>query len=462
MSLLMDALRKAEQQKRAGGAVGQVAESAQAAPAPVAAHSLELEAVSVPLPLSPPESPSAIPEEASAMTLGDRLPGLPADMGELDEQFFSQAAPKPVSKRAVEPDTEAATSAVAPPHAAQTSAGPEAARKMFEAKHPPARNNKTFAIIAGVATLIAGGGIGAYVWWQLQPRSGMAVSAQSRSLALPPASPASASPPPAAASTATVAVVSPAASPAVAPPPEPPANAASAADRARFDAVPAAPQRQPMPKTIAPAAEAGAPPASPVRLSRAAAKVDPTLMTAYQAFNRGDDEVARTNWQKLLVTEPLNSDALHGLAALAVKQQRPDVAADYYRRVLEANPRDAIAIAAMSAIRGASVTNTESHLKGLLAENPDSPHLNFALGNLYASSGRWAEAQQAYFKAHVAEAGNPDFLFNLAVSLDQLRQPRLAADYYQRALHAAEQQPAGFDKVQAATRLKGLQAGALQ
>ena len=203
-------------------------------------------------------------------------------------------------------------------------------------------------------------------------------------------------------------------------------------------------------------------PESPVRVSKATLKTDPTLMQAYQAFNKGEYELARSAWNKVLQTDPLNADALHGLAAVAGKQQKPEEAAEYYRRALDSNPKDALALAAFASMRGGTdAVQTESRLKTLLAEQPDSPHLNFALGNLYSGSSRWAEAQQAFFRAHVADAGNPDYMFNLAVSLDQLRQYRQAAEYYNRALAAAEHQPAGFDTTQVASRLKILQSGLL-
>jgi hypothetical protein len=43
------------------------------------------------------------------------------------------------------------------------------------------------------------------------------------------------------------------------------------------------------------------------------------------------------------------------------------------------------------------------------------------------------------------------------VSLDHLRQSRLAAQYYTQALGLAAQRPAGFDKAQVATRLREIQ-----
>jgi len=71
--------------------------------------------------------------------------------------------------------------------------------------------------------------------------------------------------------------------------------------------------------------------------------------------------------------------------------------------------------------------------------------LNFTLGNQLAQQGRWAEAQQEFFKAFAAEPDNADFAYNLAVSLDHLRQPKLALEYYQRAIALAKARGARFD-----------------
>lgn len=68
-----------------------------------------------------------------------------------------------------------------------------------------------------------------------------------------------------------------------------------------------------------------------------------------------------------------------------------------------------------------------------------------------------SEAQQAYFQAYAADPENPDFIFNVAVSLDQLRKSKLATQYYQMALSAAEARPAGFDRAQVENRLHELQ-----
>lgn len=95
----------------------------------------------------------------------------------------------------------------------------------------------------------------------------------------------------------------------------------------------------------------------------------------------------------------------------------------------------------------------ESRLKSLLSAQPESAALNFALGNLYARQNRWPEAQQVYFNAVAADGDNPDYLFNLAVSLDHLRQPRLAGQHYRMALEAAARRPAAFDPAGVEKRL---------
>ena len=83
--------------------------------------------------------------------------------------------------------------------------------------------------------------------------------------------------------------------------------------------------------------------------------------------------------------------------------------------------------------------------------------MSFALGNQYASQRRWAEAQQAFFAAFSGDPENADYAYNLAISLDHLRQPRLALEYYQRALALAGNRPVGFNTAQAQARARDLQ-----
>ena len=107
--------------------------------------------------------------------------------------------------------------------------------------------------------------------------------------------------------------------------------------------------------------------------------------------------------------------------------------------------------------KGASALS-EAELKTLVGRNPETSSLRFTLGNLYASEKRWVEAQQAYFEAFRLESDNADYLYNLAVSLDQLKQPKLAVDYYQKALAAGSKSGGQFDPTAVTRRIKNLTA----
>jgi tetratricopeptide (TPR) repeat protein len=156
----------------------------------------------------------------------------------------------------------------------------------------------------------------------------------------------------------------------------------------------------------------------------------------------------------VLREEPANRDAILGLAAIDVRGGRFEAAEAAYLRLLQADPRDAHAQAALIALRAGRVdpVAAESRVKLMLADNPGAAVLNFTLGNQLAQQGRWAEAQQEYFKAYSAEPDNPDFAYNVAVSLDHLRQPKLALDYYRRALALAKARGASFDYAGAESR----------
>lgn len=441
----MDALRKAEEQKLAG----QERSGQEAAPA----AGLELEPVTTPGTPAPTVRPEAPPAETqTGKPARDRLPDLPTRLEELDDQFMSPAA-KSSSQARTTPSPGKPAGSTREAHAELAR---ETARQLFEAKQPSHKPSLSFAITVGLVTLVAAIAIGGYFWWQLQPKNGLVATGTA-----PPA-PRAPIAAPSAPSSAPIAVAQPATAvpaPAVAPAPVVAAPVKPASPQeAIADAAQAQPRR-PAANPVRPAPAATAQPQSPIRLSKAVQKTDPFLEQAYQAFNRGELDLAHSGWQKVLAADPRNADALHGLAAIAVQRQQPDAAAGFYLRALEVDPKDALALSGLVSLKvPADVQQTESRLKTLLAEQPDSPHLNFALGNLYARGTRWAEAQQAFFKAHVADPANPDILFNLAVSLDQLHQLRLAAQYYNQALAAAAHQPAGFDAAQVSTRLKMLQS----
>ena len=183
--------------------------------------------------------------------------------------------------------------------------------------------------------------------------------------------------------------------------------------------------------------------------------VTPALLSAYQAYQRGDYVTAAQGYRQVLGHDAHNRDALLGLAAIAQQQGQDDAAQNYYRQLLVLNPRDPVALTAMMSY-SPDEGNTESRLKSLLADQPRSGALHFALGNYYAGISSWGDAQQSYFSAHTLEPANAQFTFNLAVSLDHLGQRKLAAQYYQQALQLDAADNSGFDHAQAQQRLNEL------
>ncbi len=370
-----------------------------------------------------------------------------------------------------------------------------AARQMFEVKEMDYNPRRPFYITIGVLVL-CGAGYGGYVWWQMQPRSlynAAAAKAAPKGVEEAPAAAPPANPGPAANAQAgaaapanhqqapAVATAAPATQVAGQPTPMPIAPAGRAPG-AKGPAQPVPPQ-QPARPTVTAATPSAVAPATPsarsapgstprraqagdgsTRGTRSAITiapptnvVDPQIERAYTAFQKGDIETARDQYERALRQDPSNRDALLGLAAIDTRTRDFELAESRYMRLLETDPRDAHAMAGLIALRGnIDPIQAESRLKTLIASQPEVGQLHFSLGNQFAAQRRWPDAQAAYFKAYTLEPENPDFAFNLAISLDQLRQVKPALDYYRRALVLSETRAFSFDKALASNRISEL------
>lgn len=460
MSLLMDALKKAEQAKRQG----EPAALTHPPSAPSAAR-MEMESLG-----TTDQDASKPPFETDSKHHAIELEPRGAD-----DTFSARREPGLASTIEASPsmDKRASRAPTAGPGAlpglSPSSVATESRKEvdnLFAAKERPRQPavRKNFAIIAGLLTIAAGTAIGGYVWWQIQPRTGLA--------ALPGAA-ASAGPRAIVAQPATMPVIAsapttPAALPPASPATEPPGKATQVATTTPLGAAKPGAGQTNAPEDDVPPSTAKRRPALPpaespqsgdtIRITRVPQKVSPSLTRAYDAYNRGETSVARTEYEAVLKADPHNIDALHGMAAIAQRDGKPEASVYYFQRILVANPKDAIAAAGLINLQGhADPAAAETRLKLIAAEQPDNPAPHFALGNLYAAKERWGDAQQAYFKAYHLDAANPDTLFNLAVSLEHLRQDKLAAQYYTQSIEAATRRPYGFDLGLAQSRLRALQ-----
>ena len=189
------------------------------------------------------------------------------------------------------------------------------------------------------------------------------------------------------------------------------------------------------------------------------AGVDPTLLAAYQAFSRGEYATAQQQYRQVLQSDIRNVDALLGMAAIAQRQGRDADAQGWYQKVLEIEPRNIIAQSAIvSTQANTDVIGTESRIKSMLAQQPEAANLHASLGNLYAEQSQWPSAQEAFFNACRFAPNNADYVFNLAISLDQMGKSNLALKQYQRALEMVNKSGATSpDKAQLEARIRALQ-----
>ena len=451
MSLLLEALKKAEKAKedaqrraRDGNAGGEPAPSVFDSEATVAVEGRhvmrrdELPDISAPLEIvSDDIRPAPQPRSAAPLEL------MPADASPPPAAPERAAAPRRAAQR-----TGGGT-------AAADTAGAErsAAQKVFEAKFREPNPRLPFYITTALLGTFAVG-TAIYFWLQLRPAPSLVNTNPVRSTNEKPvevsaAKPAAAVATPAGTTSTDIpglpgaamrpqAAAAAPATPVAAAPATTPARPALSAPRSR----PAAPREEDRPLTV----------------TRSGPQIHPQVNAGYAAYQAGDIAKARAEYQQVLREEPANRDAMLGLAAVEMRAQRYDLSYGYYQRILQADPRDPYAQAGLLALRGEQLDPVlvESRVKSLLAADREANVLYFTLGNQYAQQGRWAEAQQAYFKAFAAEPDNADYAFNVAVSLDQLRQTKLALEYYRRALALAEKRSASFAPDAARTRVQQL------
>lgn len=335
------------------------------------------------------------------------------------------------------------------------------AQNVFHAKaaNAPgeARRNRTMLWVTFGAIGVVAVAAAAYVWYSVQALTPQ-YSAMPRMRPAPTPPPASSAPLPPVTTMGSIGLA-PGNGPGIAPATNGPAAAQPASAPPAAEPAPAAaPPATPADRIVRDASGFRNPP--PLQLERTPTpprSVPAGVASGYEALRMGDLAAARRGYESALAADPANVDAHLGMATIAARQGNRAMAAEHYRRTLDLDPRNATALAGLALLADAARPEAlETQLRAEVLRSPESPALLFALGNLYASQGRWTEAQASYFEAHRLDPGSPDVAHNLAVSLDRLGQGRLAAGFYRRALEAAGSRSAQFDAAAVARRLEEL------
>ena len=183
---------------------------------------------------------------------------------------------------------------------------------------------------------------------------------------------------------------------------------------------------------------------------------DRWLREAYAAYQRGDDQLALVKYNAVLGVDPDNRNALLARAAINIQNNRIAEAIRDYQKILLANPKDSLAMSSMIAVANYSPAQSETQLKLMIRDEPNSPYLNFALGNMLGAQNRWQEAQGRYFAALENNPVDPNYAYNLAVSLEHIAKPREAIAYYERALSNYTEGLATFNRDVVDARLEML------
>ncbi len=305
----------------------------------------------------------------------------------------------------LQPIAAAAREAAAREAAAAKAEAREAAAALMQAKAPserqaPSKASIVWAIV-GVAIVLIGAGVG-YIWYAIQPVRAPATVGERKRPATPPpfaptasiAPPTVQAPPLATARPPEVARLTPAPLPGV---------ESAAQDTARDSKRGTADPQQIMADLLK---EAGARAAGPVKFSRSerSASVPPEIRTAYAALVAGDLAAARRDYAAAVSADGSNLDALLGVATVEARRGNRDGARAYYRKVLEIDPRNATALAGLAATaETAAPAALEAQLRAELARAPESAALHVTLGGLYAAQSRWNEAQAQFFDAYRLE-----------------------------------------------------------
>jgi tetratricopeptide (TPR) repeat protein len=465
MSLLLDALNRASKEKAAAamGAAGLAARSA-----PLAKPELELETRAPPaaqkdlpapdwpnLALTPEPEFKPLPLAVEAPSGPPSLPpDLPKPPPPVPAPVPVVPPPEPIKPPTLDlsaPELTLATSNTPtnpvpppaqarpvppPPPPARVAQDIQRAKAPAASKRPPTR----LLVLGGVAVLLGLGFFSVFSGWWGDPLAWFVPNSRSSlspSATMPVSEPAAEAPP------ELTAVV-----------PTPVAAVESTSDQAK----PAALKDKISPKSVSrtlpptkeeiiePATKVAQAPEGEVAAKKEVASIQrrsvgpSSLELGYEALTQGRLKEASQAYTQALASNPEERDALLGLAYIAHQQDRDDEANAYYKRVLRQDPGNAVAQSGLIALEGrGDRQDSASRARDVVEQNPRSAAAQAMLGHSLVRENRLADAQQAFYQAHLLEPAVASHAFNLAVALDRMRNYASAQRYYALALSLSVQ-----------------------
>lgn len=198
-------------------------------------------------------------------------------------------------------------------------------------------------------------------------------------------------------------------------------------------------------------------PAIVITKSRASSGLLRQLKEAYAVVLKGDMSRAQLLYQQVLSDQPKQLDALLGLAYIASQKHDMPRARELYEKVLRLDITNNIAqIGVLQTYSQQDPISHQQVLEALIGKEPTNAESHLALGHALSEQGKWAAAQKAYFKAYSLSPSNTVMAYNLAVSLDSLGQFEVAERYYETALLLNDKAINPLDLERVSNRLKEL------
>ena len=126
-------------------------------------------------------------------------------------------------------------------------------------------------------------------------------------------------------------------------------------------------------------------PAPPLKLTKTidAPRIPPDVARGYEALRSGDPAAARRHYEAALAANPSSVDAHLGLATAAARTGDRETASRHYRRALALDPKNPSGVAGLAALTDFTrPAGLEEQLRADITRYPQSTALHFTLGNL--------------------------------------------------------------------------------